>query len=284
MNKAPKLLDPAAVGQLVKGPGYAVTAEEIAAFARATNDESEASLAGEIASPIYALNPVLKIMVVAKKKGYPGFAFHGEHDIIFHRPICAGMTVFPIAEVVGVHKRSTGATITTKIISNDSSGVLLNEQHFVSFVSGASVPENCGVAAPLHDFRTGETDGKPLYVARYSMDADQTRRYADASNDHDAYTVDLEVARGMGFPALLVHGMCTFAFSSRAIVGYLCGGAPERLRRLAVRLSRPVYLVPGQRIVTRIWRKAAGRGMYAFDAQDKDGNVVLTNGFAEVHS
>ena len=121
------------------------------------------------------------------------------------------------------------------------------------------------------------------------MDPYQTQRYADASDDHDAYTLDEKVARSMGFPTLLVHGMCTFAFAARALVECACGGAPRRLRRLAVRLSRPVFLYPDQCIDTRIWRlppdrdrDRAAMASFVYQSRDRDDAVVLTNGLAEV--
>ena len=280
MSEAP-MVDAAAVGAVVEGRPYAVSGEEIAAYARATEDRTPACLAGRIAPPVYALNPVLATMVEAKKKAAPGFGFHGEHDIRMHRPIVAGMRIAPVAEVVGVHRRSSGATVTVRIDSY-ADGDLVNEQHFVSFVPGGRAAEDRGRAAPPHDVGAADTDGEPLFADDCPLAPDQTRRYADAANDHDAYTLDLEAARRMGFPALVVHGTLTWAIASRAIVAGPCGGDPARLARLAVRLSRPVFLTQGETIATRVW--PAGAGRFAYIARNRAGEAVLTNGLAEVRS
>ncbi len=270
-----------ALGSRVEGAPYPVTRAEIIAFAAATNDDTPAFREGRLAPPIYALNPVMAAMVAAKKRAVPQFAFHGEHDIVFHRPLVPGMTIRAVAEVIGIHARSTGVTVTTRIESR-CDGELVNEQHFVSFAPGARIAGDCGRAAPAHELLAEDRVSAPLAELDYPFDADQTLRYAHASHDYDAYTLDPAVARSMGFPAILVHGMCTVAFSSRAVIASLCREAPERLRRLAVRLSRPVYLVPGQRVVTTVWRKAGTAEAYVFIARNIAGETVLTNGLAEV--
>jgi acyl dehydratase len=196
------------------------------------------------------------------------------------------MTIRPTAEVVGIQQRSSGVTVTVRVQSH-ADAVLINEQYFVSFVPRAQVTQGRGAGAPPHDLSAEDCAAPPVAQFAYPMSPDQTRRYADASHDHDAYTLDEQAARAMGFPAILVHGMCTFAFSARAVVAALCRESPERLTRLAVRLSRPVYLLPGQQIDTTIWRRrsaplgSAGEA-FGFVARDREGAVVLSNGLAEV--
>jgi acyl dehydratase len=276
--------DLAAVGRTVDGPAYTAAAADIVAFAEATNDENPRHLAGEVAPPIYALNPVLKTMVEAKLQVTTQFGFHGEHDIRFHMPIRPGMVLHPSATVIGVQGRSTGVSIVVRIVTRDAGGALVNEQYFVSFVPRRSLSENRGEAAPDHRMPEGLDRQPPASRHDFAMDPDQTRRYARASNDFDAYTLDLDVARSMGFPNVLVHGMCTFAFAGRAVVSACCGSDSTRLRRLAVRLSRPVYLVPGQTISTLLWTGKDGQGArrHWFKSLDRDGETVISNGLAEV--
>ena len=116
------------------------------------------------------------------------------------------------------------------------------------------------------------------------VDPDQTRRFAAAADDWDAYTLDEAVARSMGFPTIIVHGTCTMAFAARAVVETGCGGDSRRLRRFAARLSRPLLLVPGQTLTTRIWPAGErdGRQLHGFDAIDKEGTLMIKNGLAEV--
>lgn len=276
--------DRAAIGRRLQGPAYPVTAAGIAAFAAATNDENPRHLAGEVAPPVFALNPILKTMVAAKLQVTPQFGFHGEHDIWFHAPIRPGMVLHPEAGVIGVHARSTGVSIAVKVTTRDWDGTLVNEQYFVSFVPQRSVSGSLGEAAPDHRMPEALEGRPPASRHDFAMDPDQTQRYARASDDFDAYTLDEGVARSMGFPNVLVHGMCTFAFAGRAVVAACCGGDSTRLRRLAARLSRPVYLVPDQRISTLAWsgEPRDGLGRHWYKSLDREGETVIANGLAEV--
>jgi acyl dehydratase len=67
------------------------------------------------------------------------------------------------------------------------------------------------------------------------------------------------------------------AFTSWGILQALGGEDVSRLKRLAVRFSRPV--LPGQDIHTRVWRAAPGS--YGFETT-ADGTVVLRDGLAQI--
>ena len=66
-----------------------------------------------------------------------------------------------------------------------------------------------------------------------------------------------------GLPGIIVHGLCTMAFTSKVAIDRLCGGDPARLKRLRVRFSRPV--LPGQSITTKMWAESEqnGRKIYS---------------------
>lgn len=221
-------------GRWSKARPYPVTREGIAAFADATSDPVAKCREGQVAPPVYAINPVLAAMVAAKNLAYPGFGFHGQQDFVFHRTLEPGMVLVPIAELIGVHQRSSGVAISVHIRSLVD-GETVNEQHFVSFVPKGRIERDAGRPAP--ELAT-VPDAAPDEMATSALQPDQTSRYAVAANDHDAYTTDEAVARRMGFPGLVVHGPLTVSLACGAIVTRICGGDPARLRRLAVRLSR----------------------------------------------
>src|SRR5690606_31343951 len=120
--------------------------------------------------------------------------------------------------------------------------------------------------------------GEPA-ASRYPIPADLTLRYAAAARDYSPYTIDAEAAQANGLPAPIVHGMCTLALIARGIVDGPAGGDVRRLKRLGCRFSHPLYLTPDQTLGACLW---AGEGRVGFEAEDKDGNVVVKNGFAEI--
>jgi acyl dehydratase len=276
---AEAVFDTARVGVPVESQPIPITVAETRRFAEATNDANPDYREGRLAPPLYALVPVLKTMVAAKKAVTESFAFHGEHDLVIHRPLEPGMTLDVVATVIGVRERSAGVATVVRIETR-AGGELLNEQHFTSFVAGGRVPAEAGVDAPAH---VPEPPAGAVDEVTMPLDPDQTRRFAAAADDWDAYTLDEEVARSMGFPTIIVHGTCTMAFAARAIVDERCGGDSRRLERFAARLTSPLLLVSGQALTTRMWAAGGGR-VIGFDAIDHEGTSMIKNGWAEVSS
>jgi acyl dehydratase len=85
-----------------------------------------------------------------------------------------------------------------------------------------------------------------------------------------------------GFPKPILHGLCTYGFAGRALLGELAGGDAAKLTAIAARFSSPVF--PGETLTTSIWRTGSGRAVYRTEASGADGSntrVVLDDGVAE---
>ena len=86
-------------------------------------------------------------------------------------------------------------------------------------------------------------------------------RYAAASGDDFAIHLDDEFARSVGLPGRIVHGLCTMAFTGRAVLEAAGVDDPRAIRRLAVRFSAPLF--PGDTLTTRVWRLDGGLRLQA---------------------
>jgi acyl dehydratase len=113
-----------------------------------------------------------------------------------------------------------------------------------------------------------------------TFDSDQTFRYAEASGDPMPIHLDDDLAKAMGLPGIIIHGLCTMAFTSVAAIQHACPNDPSRLSRLAVRFAKT--LQPGQTITTNIWD--AGDGRYAYETASEESQVAIKAGLAEVRS
>jgi acyl dehydratase len=151
---------------------------------------------------------------------------------------------------------------------------------FTVFIRGGGGSGKTGVA----EQRTPEAQRSILFEVNQTIDKDQTYRYAEASGDRNPIHVDENVAKMAGLPGIIVHGLCTMAFTSKAVIDQLCGGDPKRLKRLRVRFARPV--LPGQTITTRIWQEDSreGREIYGYETYNPQGQAVIRGGIAEVAS
>ncbi len=268
---------------------HEITADATIAYAQATNSPIVPQLDGEVAPPVYAIVPPFGQLGEAMAGMVPTEVLmsvvHGEQDMRFHQPIVPGMTLRTRASVAGVRPARSGVTVHILVETTTADGAPVNGQSMVAFFRGAEGALDVGEQAPPHRIGVDERSEDPVATVTQAFDADQTFRYADVSGDHMPIHKDEEFAKKVGLPGIIIHGLCTMAFNSNAIVAGCCGGDTARLKRLAVRFSRPA--LPGQTLTTRIWQvldPPAGRLAYSFEAANDAGDIVVKDGLAEVEA
>jgi acyl dehydratase len=271
-----------AIGKWSDPVQFAVTRERIRAYAAATNDPTAPHAAGDYAPPVFAVVPAFQTAGEAALRVIPNelllMILHGEQDFHFHAPILPGTTVSTRAAAIGLQPRSSGVTVVVKAQTRDQDDQLLIEQYMTSFVRGAQTPEALGESAPGHAFDAALRATDPAATVSQTFDEDQTFRYAEASGDPMPIHLDDALAKQMGLPGIIIHGLCTMAFTSVAAIQHGCPDDPTRLRRLAVRFAKPI--TPGQTITTRLWD--AGHGALAYETTADSGDVVIKDGLAEI--
>ena len=269
------------IGRWSEPVRFAVEAERAIAYAKATNDEIPQHLDGTYAPPVFAVVPPFVLLAETTMAVVPDELMlrilHGEQDFRFHRPIVPGDELTSRAAVVGIAGKSTGVVVTTLARTEDARGELVNEQYFTGFFRGGRSDLAVGETPPAHGLDPALRDREPDAQVVQKFDADQTHRYAEASGDPMPIHTDDDFAKQMGLPGIIVHGLCTMAFTSHALIGVGAPGRPEQLARLAVRFAKPAQ--PRHTITTNVWR--AGPGAYAFDTTTDDATTVITDGRAE---
>ncbi|MBX2857596.1 MAG: hypothetical protein KTR17_02950 [Cellvibrionaceae bacterium] len=99
------------------------------------------------------------------------------------------------------------------------------------------------------------------------------------SGDYNPLHIDPSVAKEGGFERPILHGLCTYGVACRSLIATLCDNNPDRLKRIDVRFSNPVY--PGETIRTDVWKDAPGKA--SFQAIAVERNIpVLKNGYVEL--
>jgi acyl dehydratase len=270
-----------ALGRYTEDREFKVEAARTVAYAAATNDTNGRHTAGELAPPVFAIVPVWDAMIAAAALVTPPEAFgqvvHSEQDMRFFRPITPGDVLRVRAAPVLVAVRGVGTTVVVRAETVDPAGRPVNEQYVTLFFRGPFEGESGGEPAPEHKLTAATKAGAPVAEVPLAFDADQTFRYAEASGDPVRIHLDDAVARAMGLPGIIIHGLCTMAFCGRAVIDTVAGGDPTRLGRLAVKFSRPV--LPGQEITVRIY---PGDNGYGFEALNAEGQAVVKDGLAEL--
>jgi len=269
------------IGEWSESMTFEVTQERLIAYAEATNDDLAPHASGEYGVPVFAVVPPFPILASSTMAAVPDElmmrVLHGEQDIRIHRPIRPGETLSCRAKVTGIHGRSSGVVVTA-LVETTSAGEPVNDQYFTAFFRGGVLDGGFGEEPPAHGFPE-ELRARPAdaqVIQKY--DEDQTWRYAEASGDPMPIHTDEEFAKAMGLPGIIVHGLCTMAFTSRAVIETACPEDPSRLKRIAVRFSSTAF--PRNTITTSIWDQ--GDGTYAFETTSDEGASIIKDGLAEV--
>ena len=271
------------VGKQYPQSTFEVTADHIERYARATNDLNERYLSGGddvVAPPVFpvvaAFNAFMAAAMDPELEADLLRLVHGAEEHVLYRPIRPGdvLTVNPVLE--SVDKKDTGETFTAKATLNDTNGEPVAEIRGTMFIRGSGSGKKAPTAA--------DEPHEILYEEATKVDDDQTYRYAEASGDNNPIHVDENTARMAGLPGIILHGMCTMAMATKAAVNGLAAGDPTRIKRVGVRLSKPV--LPGQELTTKLWKEADGDDYttYGFETYNQDGAAVIKQGVVEIAS
>jgi acyl dehydratase len=121
--------------------------------------------------------------------------------------------------------------------------------------------------------------GEQLPDLKVTPDRHVTVRYAGASGDFNPIHIDEELARSVGLPGRILHGLWTMAQVARAQTE--AAGGPERLKRLSVQFRG--MGVPEQEVVVSSKVREVSDGVAVIDAEARQGDTrIVRRGEAEV--
>ena len=205
---------------------------------------------------------------------------HGEEQTIFHRPLPVAATIVADSGVAEVYDKGAGrgaAIVRRTVLRDEADGqpiATLNRTIFArgdGGTGGSKAPSPAPHAAP---------DRAPEIVLDYQTHGNQAALYR-LCGDRNPLHIDPERGRAAGFKAPILHGLCTYGITCRAVLAAYCDFDPTRMASHQVRFSSPVY--PGEMLRIMLWRDADVVSFeVAVPARDvtviKNGKTVLRGG------
>ena len=272
------------VGKTYEEKEYKVEKENMVAYARATNEDNP-KLAGdspEMASPMFGVVYLLPGLVDAffdqelMQDANLGRMVHGGQDMRFHTPARDQDILKTQTKVESIEDRGTGELLTISFQTKNQDGAQVMSGQGTFFFRGPPDPDKVKK-------KKGPTEiPQVLFEKTFHVDDDQTHRYAEASGDHNPIHVDEDMAKAMGFPSVIVHGLCVMALAQKGIIDGGLDGEPARLRRLSVQFSKPVF--PGDDLRCIAWDKGSegGKRVLGFIMKSQRDEEVMREGVAEL--
>jgi acyl dehydratase len=118
--------------------------------------------------------------------------------------------------------------------------------------------------------------GPPDHQVTYRIREDQALLYRLTGDRNPLHSDPSFSSRG-GFPRPILHGMCTYGFTGRALLHAVAGSDPKRFQAMRGRFTKPV--LPGQSITINAWVDGTD---VRFQTLDETGEPVIDQGIATV--
>jgi len=259
-------------GKTYEPVSVTVTADQIAEYAAASGDANPAHVRGDdqVASAVFAVVPAFGLMgatILDPELGVdnPLMIVHGEQHFDYYRPIHPGDELTLTASLESVEDKGSGAAFVTKVALAGAEEKVVDVFATI-FVRGAG----SGTRTARRTGRDAPQGGEVCRFTRRVAD-DMPARYAAASGDHNPIHLDDSVAKAVGLPGVITHGLGSLSLVAGGLVLQLAGGDVTRLRSLGCRFTSPV--LPGEDLTTRVF--AGGEGSYTWSATRPSGVTAL---------
>jgi acyl dehydratase len=198
----------------------------------------------------------------------PAALVHAEQAFTLHQPLPVAGTARSVSRVTGIYDKGSGALVVTESSAADAAtGEPLVTTRASLFIRGEG--GFGGSRGPGQDWQL--PSGPPDEQVSYRIPADQALLYRLTGDRNPLHSDPKFAARG-GFDRPILHGMCTYGYTGRALLHAVCGSDPARFASMEGRFTRPV--LPGSEITISIW---AGAGT-AFFRTTSDGATVIDRG------
>ena len=192
---------------------------------------------------------------------------HGEQSVTFHAVMPPEGSATASSRVAAAYdKGDKGAILILQTELKDPAGspiATLESAIFARADGGFGGPSEGG--APPHQ----PPERAPDMSLDFPTRPDQALLYR-LNGDRNPLHADPGFAKMVGYPRPILHGLCTYGVTCRAILQAYTDFDPAPVRSHAARFSAPVF--PGETITVDLWRDGE---VVSFEARVKDRDAVV---------
>jgi len=193
---------------------------------------------------------------------------HGQQAVTLHREVPAAGTATITSTIAAMYDKGKAA-----VVVMDAEAVADGEPLYTSRMSAFIRGEGGwgGDRGPSGPQNVPPSDSPDQQVT-YQTTPDQALIYR-LNGDRNPLHSDPSFAKLAGFDTPILHGLCTYGFTGRALLHTLAGGDPARFHHIEGRFSSPV--IPGEALTVSVWQTGSGEAVFTTSVGDR---VVIDQG------
>jgi len=192
---------------------------------------------------------------------------HGEQAITLHQTLPPAGSAVGTTRVAAIHDKGKAALVVLETNVDDLDGNPLWTTTAGLFIGGEGGWG--GDRGPSSNWTLPDRPADK--ITGYDTRTDQALLYRLAGDRNPLHS-DPAFAALAGFDTPILHGLCTFGFTGRALLHTLCGSDPDKFGSMCGRFKSPV--IPGERLDVHMWDDD-GRTLFQTLAGDR---VVFGSG------
>lgn len=197
---------------------------------------------------------------------------HGSQAITLHRPIPVEARATTQDRVVAMYDKGKAAVVVMENEVKSVDGEPLWSTRSAVFIRGEGGWG--GERGPSGPQNEPPVDTAADHEVTLQTSSDQAFVYR-LSGDRNPLHTDPSFAAMGGFDRPILHGLCTYGFTGRALLGALADNDVTRFHHIEGRFSSPV--MPGDELTVRVWRTGEGEAVFTTSVGDR---VVIDQGLA----
>ncbi len=198
----------------------------------------------------------------------PTMLVHGQQAVTLHREIPVEGTATVTGKVVAMYDKGKAAVVVLETnaemggepLYTTTASLFIRGEGGWGGERGPSGPQNV------------PPDRDPDHSVTYETRPEQALIYR-LSGDRNPLHSDPSFAEMGGFERPILHGLCSYGFTGRALLHTLCGSDPARFRHVEARFAAPV--LPGEALTVRMWETGPDEAVFTTSVGDR---VVIDQG------
>jgi acyl dehydratase len=202
----------------------------------------------------------------------PAMLVHGSQSVTLHQtmPPQGGATV--VGKIAAMYDKGKAAVVVTEANATAEDGSPLYTTTASLFIRGeGGWGGDRGPSGP----QNVPPEREPDQSVTYTTSPDQALLYR-LNGDRNPLHSDPAFAAMGGFDRPILHGLCTYGFTGRALLHSLCGSESSRFKHIEGRFTSPV--IPGDSLTINIWKTAPGEAVFTTCVGDR---VVIDQGLVK---